>query len=105
MLLYTKCAFCPLVLLALLWFVCRLYSNDLYIAIPDRALAAAALALFLQDLPTTEVFVLLTSSPSPYLKLLDVLSCAAFLCSILFFWVVFAQDKLAKNEHWERNTR
>ena len=48
MLSYLKCSFVPLVAAGLAWFVVRLYLNDLYISIPDRLLAASALALLVQ---------------------------------------------------------
>ena len=37
---------------ALVWFVVRMYLNDLYISIPDRILVVAALAQLLQNVPT-----------------------------------------------------
>ena len=37
---------------ALVWFVVRMYLNDLYISIPDRLLVVAAMAQLLQNIPT-----------------------------------------------------
>ncbi len=45
---WMKVAFIPVVLVCLGLFVARLYRNDLYIAIPDRALAACAAAQLVQ---------------------------------------------------------
>ena len=37
---------------ALVWFVVRMYLNDLYISIPDRLLVVAAMAQLIQNIPT-----------------------------------------------------
>ena len=42
----------PFVMTALVWFVVRMYLNDLYISIPDRLLVVAAMAQLLQNIPT-----------------------------------------------------
>ena len=42
----------PFVMTALVWFVVRMYLNDLYISIPDRILVVAAMAQFIQNIPT-----------------------------------------------------
>jgi hypothetical protein len=52
---YAKCALAPFVAAALVFFCVRLYLNDLYIAIPDRMLIAAAMAQLVRDVPPAEV--------------------------------------------------
>ena len=42
----------PFVMTALVWFVVRMYLNDLYISIPDRILVVAALEQLVQNIPT-----------------------------------------------------
>ena len=41
----------------------------------------------------------------PHIKLLDDLSLLLLVCSLQLFWAVYAADKVAANEPWERNTR
>ena len=47
-----QCVATPFVMTALVWFVVRMYLNDLYISIPDRLLVVAAMAQLLQNIPT-----------------------------------------------------
>lgn len=49
---YLKCLSTPFVLTALVWFVVRMYLNDLYVSIPDRLVILAGFVLFLQNIPT-----------------------------------------------------
>ena len=102
MLFYMKCLSTPFVLTALVWFVVRMYLNDLYVSIPDRLLIIAGFVQFLQNIPTE---VLLTHWPVAYLKILDDFMFLCLLCVLLLFWAVYTQDKVAKNEPWERNTK
>ena len=99
---YLKCFFTPFLLTSLVWFCVKMYFNDLYISIPDRLLITAALAQFVQNIPTE---VLVTQWPEPHLKLLDEISLVFLICSLQLFWAVFTLDKLATNEPFERNTR
>ena len=47
-----QCMATPFVMTALVWFVVRMYLNDLYISIPDRILVVAAMAQLIQNIPT-----------------------------------------------------
>ena len=41
----------------------------------------------------------------PHIKLLDDLSLLLLVCSLQLFWAVYAADKVAANEPWERNSK
>ena len=99
---YLKCIATPFVMTALVWFVVRMYLNDLYISIPDRILVVAAMAQLLQNIPTE---VLVMNWPLPHIKLLDDLSFLLLVCSLQLFWAVYTSDKVAVNEPWERNSK
>lgn len=99
---YTKCAFAPVILACLVWFLVRLCVNDLYVNIPDRLVITAAVAQLLSNLPTELVVARL---PLPPLLLLDPVASLLAASSLALFWIVFTLDKLADNEPWERTTR
>jgi hypothetical protein len=99
---YLKCISTPFLLTALVWFIVKMYLNDLYISIPDRILILAAMAQFLQNIPTE---VLVMRWPLAHIKLLDDLSYLLLICSLQLFWAVYTSDKLATNEPWERNSK
>jgi len=99
---FLRLACLPLLLAAAAFFAARTYAHDLYVSIPDRALLVSALAQTARNVPA-EAFA--SSEGSLALVLLDELSSLAVCASLAFFWAVFARDKLARNEPWERNTR
>ncbi len=99
---YLKCIASPFVITALIWFVVKMYLNDLYISIPDRLLILTALAQLVQNIPTE---LLVMRWPVAHVKMLDDLSLLLLVCALQLFWAVYTSDKLATNEPWERNSK